>query len=301
LATACSRPPGSLPGPPTLVPTPTYTATEAAFAANVNPLSGLPSGDPAIATTRPDTFAVTTEPGQDLPAGAQTTELVVEVLHPATPGFTLVTQERPGGRPALGPLSSLTARDVVVAVTLGAPLTAAAASPALAALAATAGVPLTTLSGGQAPTPLGPGHAPRWSFSELPDPAAAAASAMQVDNPAGAAVTWRYDPLLTTWHRWVAGRAAVDPATGEPLAVANVVVLVVPGTPGEPGWWTGSGSAWLLRDGTRLPARWVRAGATAPVGLMDARGMNLALRPGNTWWTVIPGPDAGGATPTAGP
>ncbi len=296
LIAACGGVPPPAPGPSalaTLVPTPTYTATEAAFAANLNPWTGLPAADPDIGRRQPEAFALAAAPGQLLPYGAQSAELMVEALYPALSGFTLVTQERPGRRPDVGPLATVGERDAVVAQALGTRLTAADATPELARALGLAGVPLTLVAGDTAPAASGPGgrqaaHGPRWGFAEPPDPAARPVRDATARAPGVAAITWRYDPLLGIWHRLVAGQPAVDPGTGEALAVANVVLLELTGAPSAAAWWTGGGGAMLLRDGTALDGRWVRSAAGTPLGLLDGSGLAMALRPGNTWLMLIP-------------
>lgn len=280
-------------GVPTLLPTATYTATEAAFAANLNPLTGLPSADPDIGQHRPDAFALGVAPGHDLPDGAQSAEIMVEALYPSTPGFTLVTQERPGNRPDVGPLAPAGARDAAAARAFGASLTATGAPPELLRALTLAGVPLTLVTGESASdvagTPAGPrAPSPRWAFSVDAAPAAQLTPNVTLRAAGRAPINWRYDPLIGVWHRWLGDLPAVVPGTGEALPVANVVLLELAGEPGEMGWWTGEGRARLLRDGTALEGRWVRSEQAVPLGLLDGSGAAMALRPGSTWLELVP-------------
>ncbi len=103
LCSGCRAQPTALetsePSPPP-VSTPTYTATEAAFAANLNPLIGLPSEDPEIQERMLRAYAVDAG-GQ--PAGLQAIEWVVETLG----AFPTPAASRPGepdgARPADAP------------------------------------------------------------------------------------------------------------------------------------------------------------------------------------------------------
>lgn len=294
------------PGPagpdPTLVPTPTYTATEAAFAANLNPINGLPAAAPA-GSARPLAFAATTDAGQSLPTGAAQAELVVETAGAGDPSFTLVTLQAAGERPDIGPLAAATWRDVVVASALGAELTAASASPELRRAAIAAQLPLRLLATGSL---TGDGAAssrpaPRWGFAEATPTGAQALQSVSYDSALGARVGWRYDPLLGSWQRWSGEVPALDPTTREPLQASNVVLLEVPAQPGGAEWWTGRGRLSLLRDGQRQPGEWVRSEAATPLGLLDEAGLALALKPGNTWWVLLPDLAAVSFAPTSGP
>jgi hypothetical protein len=289
------------PPAPTLLPTVTYTATEAAFAANIDALNGLPDEDPGIGGRRPAAFALGEEPGTGSPGGATRAELVVESTAPGEGGYTLVTLRQPGTRPDVGPLKAATWRDAVVATSLGAPLAAAEAGAELRRALAEAGLPaVLPLGGGEAPAaPAGRPPAPRWGFAEAPPENGQTATGLSYRAADGAEVRWALDPVLGLWQRQVEGQPARDEAGGEPLAVANLVLLAAPGPAGPAPWWTGQGDARLLRDGVVTPARWVRADARTPLGLLDERGMQLALKPGGSWWVVAPSLDALAIEPAA--
>lgn len=343
---------------PGLPPTPTYTATEEAFAANVNPLSGLPSDTPDIAARRPRAFAVVARPAEagGQPSGVQTAELVFWSLLAPAPGatgvptdslrLTALTLEPAGARAAIGPLGDADMATVEVARGFGAHVMAAAAAEPVAAALDAGGIPLTLgadEAGGSAGDAAGGGSSPgsssddmpaagpppeppRWGYSETPlgklDQPAETVTLAPPDAPA---VVVRLDRVLGVWRlsRRVAADGAgagsgdvgdttgdvalVDTATGEPLAVANVVVLTVapPGPATGDVGWRGEGPALVLRDGVAQSGRWLRGAPDQPFGLVDADGLAVALRPGNTWVVLAPAGtgvevDDGGLVPDGG-
>jgi hypothetical protein len=104
------------------------------------------------------------------------------------------------------------------------------------------------------------------------------------------------------------GAAHVDKATGEQLSAADVVILTAPhvktlilehGTTMEGEGqacrncsieiqiW-GEGPAKVLRDGQVYEGKWLRPARRAPFRIVDAAGKDIPLKPGNSWWQVIP-------------
>lgn len=100
--------------------------------------------------------------------------------------------------------------------------------------------------------------------------------------------------------RWVRLRNG-SPQTlvgGAPVEVANLVVQTVrmvptgivdvAGNP-TPGWEVvGSGRVVVVRDGVALEGTWSRDNASVPIRLTDATGADISLRPGETWWSLLP-------------
>ena len=50
---------------------------------------------------------------------------------------------------------------------------------------------------------------------------------------------------------------------------------------------SGSGEAYVLRDGAGIVARWTRAYVNQPLSLTDATGLPIPLKPGITFYQVI--------------
>lgn len=344
---------------PGLPPTPTYTATQEAFAANVNPLSGLPSDTAEIAARRPRAVAIEVPLGANGagPSGVQTTEVVFWSLAPApAPGvteapsgtlrLTALTLEPPEGGAAIGPLGPVDPVAVEVARSFGASVTAASATEAVAEALRAADIALTRVSGRAAggagqgsdaaggalaeTTPAGPPpEPPRWGYSESPlGKLDRPAESVTLSPPGGTPVVVRLDRVLGVWRLgWGAPSGAsgsagsagsagpdapaatlADIGTGEPLAVANVVVLTLPASDPATGdlGWHGEGPALVLRDGVAQSGRWLRGVPDQPFGLIDGDGLAVALRPGNTWVVLVPAGtgvevDDGGMFPDGGP
>jgi hypothetical protein len=139
------------------------------------------------------------------------------------------------------------------------------------------------------------------SAAAVPAGARPVATATMSFSPASARA-WRWDPSARAWLRSENGRADRDD-TGAQLAATNVVVLQVTtrdipglvdtaGSPVQDIRLTGSGRAWVLRDGAVTGGRWSRP-SLADVGrLTDDTGRVMPLRPGQTWLELLPSPNA---------
>ncbi len=152
-----------------------------------------------------------------------------------------------------------------------------------------------------------PDPAAAWAFSEgIP---AGGASASRIDLPYPRfRVGWSYNAATGRWLRTTGGQAHMDQGDGQQLSATNVVVLganhvitliVENGTQRqiangvcincsiEIQLW-GEGPAKILRDGKVYEGKWVRAGRHEPFRLVDAQGRDIPLKPGNSWWQVVP-------------
>lgn len=113
-------------------------------------------------------------------------------------------------------------------------------------------------------------------------------------------VTWSWDGHI--WSRVQNGTPTID-ANGIAIAPRNVVTLftnyvdtgerdqsnsVVPEAK-----LTGTGEAWIVRDGTYVKGTWNKASDNDPIVLRDLRGAKIALLPGQTWIEL---PQPGNAT-----
>lgn len=88
-----------------------------------------------------------------------------------------------------------------------------------------------------------------------------------------------------------------DRATGEPVHAANVVVIVIPhreylqssDTEIVQMDVTGSGDAYIFRDGRAYPAMWTRSAVDKPLSLFRSGDSStpFPLKPGNTFFQVI--------------
>ena len=134
--------------------------------------------------------------------------------------------------------------------------------------------------------------------------AAASASRLDVAYPQGI-VDWRYDAASGRWLRSIAGKPHTDTLDGEQLSAANVVLITANhvktlileyGTTEMAGGtnrsievqlW-GDGPVKILRDGKVYEGKWLRPTGDGPFRFVDAQGQDIPLKPGNSWWQVVP-------------
>ncbi len=121
-------------------------------------------------------------------------------------------------------------------------------------------------------------------------------------------VKWTYDAGTGRSKRDMGGAAHIDKATGEQLTAANVVVLAAPNVKTlilehgttmdgqgqscsncsvEIQLW-GEGPAKVFRDGKVFEGKWVRPGRHDPFRIVDVAGKDVPLKPGNSWWQIVP-------------
>lgn len=154
---------------------------------------------------------------------------------------------------------------------------------------------------------MAPQPSAAWAFSE--GAPAGGAAARQIDLPYPRfRVNWAYDAGSGRWLRSSGGQPHMDQAAGQQVSAANVVVLganhvvtliVEDGTERriangvcincsiEIQLW-GEGPLKILRDGKVYEGRWVRPERHAAFRFVDAQGRDIPLKPGNSWWQVVP-------------
>jgi hypothetical protein len=148
-----------------------------------------------------------------------------------------------------------------------------------------------------------------WVFSEAAPAAGAPASRADFTYTKmypHLKIGWTYDAGAGRWRRTIGGQPAIDKADGQQLTAANVVILganhvqtLIPeqGTTLGKGpcsnasieiqLW-GEGPAKILRDGKVYEGKWVRPDRHAPFRFIDAKGQDIPLKPGNSWWQIVP-------------
>ncbi|MCC7076441.1 MAG: DUF3048 domain-containing protein [Acidimicrobiia bacterium] len=110
-------------------------------------------------------------------------------------------------------------------------------------------------------------------------------------------VTWHQVPATGRWVRLRDGAPQIL-VSGAPLEVDNLVVQSVrfvptgifdaAGNP-SPAWEVvGSGRLFVVRDGVVVEGSWSRPTPSEPTRLLDAAGTPIPLRPGRTWWSLLP-------------
>jgi Protein of unknown function (DUF3048) C-terminal domain len=143
-----------------------------------------------------------------------------------------------------------------------------------------------------------------WVFSAAAPAGAAPASKLDVAYPQGL-VSWGYDAASGRWLRSIDGQPHKDTLDGKQLSAADVVVITANhvktlileyGTTEMAGGanrsvevqlW-GEGPVKILRDGKVYEGKWVRTKGDAPFRFVDAQGQDIPLKPGNSWWQVVP-------------
>jgi hypothetical protein len=118
-------------------------------------------------------------------------------------------------------------------------------------------------------------------------------------------VEWAYDPLSGAYARRVDGEPHTDADSGAQVTAANVVILYARHQDDESiveGEWNGTtfysteielqalGPATLIRDGVAVAGFWMRWAEDAPLTLWadEEAAQPLALKPGTTWFQVVP-------------
>jgi hypothetical protein len=115
--------------------------------------------------------------------------------------------------------------------------------------------------------------------------------------------SWRWDKGTNRWQRML-GDQPMSLDTGSPITASNVIIQQVVVTEGNLvdvlGYHspevalTGSGKAWILRDGVLIAGRWSRPVMGAITKFVTKGGDVISLAPGNTWIELV----AKGTPPT---
>jgi hypothetical protein len=115
--------------------------------------------------------------------------------------------------------------------------------------------------------------------------------------------TWQWDEDAGRWQRMYED-APMTLDTGMPITAANVIIQQVVVTEGDLvdvlGYHspevtvTGTGKAWILRDGVMIAGTWSRPVMGAVTKFVTKFGEIIPLAPGNTWVEMV----AKGTPPT---
>ncbi len=149
-----------------------------------------------------------------------------------------------------------------------------------------------------------PEPAAGWVFGPAPENAPTA-SAIDIPYPTIPA-RWAYDAAGNKWLRWINGQPHIDKGTGAQLAADNVVLIYAKHVKtlilehgDEPmgancsncsieiQLW-GEGPLKVFRDGKVYEGKWVRPGRGQPFQMLFGDGSPIPLKPGNSWWQVVP-------------
>jgi Protein of unknown function (DUF3048) N-terminal domain/Protein of unknown function (DUF3048) C-terminal domain len=123
-------------------------------------------------------------------------------------------------------------------------------------------------------------------------------SAVHIDFPLDV-TTWTWDSQAQRWLRSYSDTGPAIQGDDVQVSAANVVVLHVveyktPYVEDSAGarenqlTLTGTGPAWVFRNGVELKGTWQRPSLTQPATFVEANGTKITLTPGNTWEELVP-------------
>jgi hypothetical protein len=112
-----------------------------------------------------------------------------------------------------------------------------------------------------------------------------------------ASATWTYNPANGVYHRTQDG--SIDHLSdGSNITASNIVILSISlahtgiidasGNEDPLDVIIGSGTAWVVRNGTAVQGTWRRASYAVPMQLIGPDGKVIPLEPGRTWMELLP-------------
>jgi len=111
--------------------------------------------------------------------------------------------------------------------------------------------------------------------------------------------TWTWHPATGQWYRFYSDTGLAMQGDGVQITAKNVIVMMVHEYPTQyvedatgahenELVLTGSGRAWVFRDGVQYYGRWERPTLAQPAYFVEADGTRVTLTPGNTWEELVP-------------
>ncbi len=144
-----------------------------------------------------------------------------------------------------------------------------------------------------------------WVFASEPPEGGEQAASVDIPYPTFP-IRWTFDDVSGKWLRWLNGQPHIDKENGAQLTADNIVIIYAKhvktpileyGT--EPmgadctncsieiQLWL-EGRAQILRDGKVYEGKWSRPGRGEPFTITFQDGTPLPLKPGTSWWQVVP-------------
>jgi hypothetical protein len=119
--------------------------------------------------------------------------------------------------------------------------------------------------------------------------------------PGAASAEWTYAPDLGLYQRTILGEPHTDELTGQQITAANIVLVyanhvetdILEDLVGgghysiEIQVW-GEGPVQIVRDGQVYNGSWIRQAREDMLSFRDAAGQPLTLKPGNSWYQLVP-------------
>ena len=111
--------------------------------------------------------------------------------------------------------------------------------------------------------------------------------------------TWTWHPKTRLWYRSYSDTGRAMQGDNIQVTASNVVVMIVheyptqyvedpTGTLENELVLTGSGPAWVFRDGVQFFGKWERPSLSQPAVFVEPDGTKVTLAPGNTWEELVP-------------
>jgi Protein of unknown function (DUF3048) N-terminal domain/Protein of unknown function (DUF3048) C-terminal domain len=124
------------------------------------------------------------------------------------------------------------------------------------------------------------------------------ANSVHIDFPLDV-TNWDWDPTAGRWLRSYSDTGPAVQGDNAQISAANVVVLHVveyptpyledaTGAREEQLQLTGTGPAWIFRNGVEFKGTWKRPSLTESATFMEGNGTEITLTPGNTWEELVP-------------
>jgi len=141
---------------------------------------------------------------------------------------------------------------------------------------------------------------PIFSYGATTSKDATPASSIGINFSAGTDVVWRWDASSGTWLHSYSGAPDIDALSNAQVSTTNIVVEIVhykigpysesggPGNGDVESQLIGSGSGYVLRDGTSVKVTWHRQNELDGTTFTDTAGDQVDLAPGRTWVEIVP-------------
>jgi len=140
------------------------------------------------------------------------------------------------------------------------------------------------------------------NFNPAPPAAGQSASRIYVRYSGAIYNRWDYVPAAGRYQRFVDAQDDVnrdhevynpmtDQVTGQQIAADNVVMILARNFVVDPNVYnvdlSGSGEAYLARDGQMFAVKWQRLTDESVLTLVDGQGKPVAFKPGTTWFEIL--------------
>jgi hypothetical protein len=138
---------------------------------------------------------------------------------------------------------------------------------------------------------------PIFTYGAMPK-GATPASQVNISYPLDV-TTWTWHRDTGVWYRSYSDTGLAMQGDGHQITASNVIVMMVHEYPTQyvedatgahenELVLTGSGQAWVFRDGAQYYGKWERPTLAQPAYFVETDGTRITLTPGNTWEELVP-------------